>query len=148
MPKTFRKLLERGARDHDHAIFITSHTVPKSDPLFLNVACSWWYTPSRGRRVTPNWWATKHKILHDLAPVNPTNNAKAAIKIFAFGLGNVRVAPYIRPRDQLVPIKNGESVSAYFKRPWVMGALHSSKLFQEHLATCGQACCLGSGKRL
>ena len=49
-------------------------------------------------------------MCHDLAPVNPTNIANAAIKMTAFVACKVRVAPYTWPRDQLVPIEDRKSV--------------------------------------
>lgn len=41
--------------------------------------------------------------LHDFALVKPTNIARAAIRIAAFVVWRVRVAPYTRPCDQFVP---------------------------------------------
>lgn len=51
--------------------------------------------------------------LVELVPVNPTNNARAAIKMAAFRPGNVRVDPLTEPRDQLTPMRIAQSVSFF-----------------------------------
>jgi len=112
--RDYRKVFEPGERKN-HAIFANCHTIPASELLLRNVACNWWYIPSRGWWIVPTWWAIKHRMLHDLVPVNPMNNASPSIKIAAFQPGNVRVDPLTEPRDQLDSIRIAQPVSFPFR---------------------------------